>query len=275
MSPRTLFCWLNLALILPGTAMANLDPLPVKSTPVETVTADAVAAAVMTEANPTREAQGETAKATPRPQPDRAEIDKMVEEAAKRHGVELALVKAVVTAESAYNTQAVSRAGALGLMQIMPETGADYGVSDKDQLFDPKTNLDAGTRHLKRLLDKYKNDYGRVIMAYNAGEGVVDRTGSNVTYDETLSYTEAVIRHYRRNGGTKATDEALDKVNQLRKLKGKGMSTQAKQLLATYLDLNLPSLRGSSRTIRVVAPGLDGTGAERRPMIVLETKKIQ
>lgn len=210
-----------------------------------------------------------TAVAEAKPRPDRASLEKLVAAAAERHGVELALVKAVVAAESAYDPQAVSRAGARGLMQVMPATAVDYGVADQERLFDPETNLDTGTRHLKRLLAKYKNDYGRAIMAYNAGEGVVDRTGSMVTYAETLSYTEAVIRHYRRQGGTKPTDEALAKVRQLRKLKGQ----QAKQLLAKYLDLNLPSLRGSSRTIRVVAPGLDENSAKRRPMIVLETRK--
>ena len=220
------------------------------------------------ETKPEAKAKGE-AKAETQPKPDRAGLEKLVAAAAERHGVELALVKAVVAAESAYDPQAVSRAGARGLMQVMPATAADYGVADQDHLFDPETNLDTGTRHLKRLLAKYKNDYGRAIMAYNAGEGVVDRTGSMVTYAETLSYTEAVIRHYRRQGGTKPTEEALAKVRQLRKLKGQ----QAKQLLAKYLDLNLPSLRGSSRTIRVVAPGLDENSAKRRPMIVLETKK--
>ena len=220
------------------------------------------------ETKPEAKAKGE-AKAETQPKPDRAGLEKLVAAAAERHGVELALVKAVVAAESAYDPQAVSRAGARGLMQVMPATAADYGVADQDHLFDPETNLDTGTRHLKRLLAKYKNDYGRAIMAYNAGEGVVDRTGSMVTYAETLSYTEAVIRHYRRQGGTKPTDEALAKVRQLRKLKGQ----QAKQLLAKYLDLNLPSLRGSSRTISVVAPGLDENSAKRRPMIVLETKK--
>jgi len=243
--------WFTLVLALPGLAPANIEGTSgvLKSDPA----ADVVA----------------TPKTDTKPVLARAEIDTLVEAAAKRHGVELALVKAVVAAESAYDTQAVSRAGALGLMQIMPGTGADYGVTEREQLFDAKTNLDTGTRHLKRLLVKYKNDYGRVIMAYNAGEGVVDRTGSMVTYAETLSYTEAVIRHYHRNGGTKPTDEALAKVRQFRKLKG----NQANQLLARYLDLNLPSLRGSSRTIRVVAPGMDENGPKRRPMIVLEMKK--
>ncbi len=255
MSSKSLIYSLCLALLLPVTVLANIE-----------------APAGAPESNPTDKPLpevSEAAVAETKPAPPRAEIDALAEAAATRHGVELALVKAVVAAESAYDTHAVSRAGALGLMQIMPGTGADYGVTEREKLFDAATNLDTGTRHIKRLLGKYKNDYGRVIMAYNAGEGVVDRTGSMVTYAETLSYTEAVIRHYRRNGGTKPTDEALGKVRQLRKLKG----TQAKQLLARYLDLNLPSLRGSSRTIRVVAPGLDDNGAKRRPMIVLETKK--
>ncbi len=255
MSPNLSLYWFCVVLLLPGSVLANIE-----------------ASAVLTESEPAAASTtqvAEAAVAEPKPVPERAKIDAMVEAAAKRHGVELALVKAVVAAESAYDPQAVSRVGALGLMQIMPGTGADYGVSERQKLFDPETNLDTGTRHLKRLLGKYNNDYGRVIMAYNAGEGVVDRTGSMVTYAETLSYTEAVIRHYRRNGGTKPTDEALAKVRQLRKLKG----NQANQLLARYLDLNLPSLRGSSRTIRVVAPGFDENGPKRRPMIVLEMKK--
>ncbi len=288
--------WLILTLLLPGAAAATLPTVPdappspsdASSTEATQKTgagdeADAEAKAnagavakaeakaeaeVKVEAGAKAEAKADSG-AEAKPKPDRASLEKLVTAAAERHGVELALVKAVVAAESAYDPQAVSRAGARGLMQVMPATAADYGVADQERLFDPETNLDTGTRHLKRLLAKYKNDYGRAIMAYNAGEGVVDRTGSMVTYAETLSYTEAVIRHYRRQGGTKPTDEALAKVRQLRKLKGQ----QAKQLLAKYLDLNLPSLRGSSRTIRVVAPGLDENSARRRPMIVLETKK--
>ena len=286
--------WLILTLMLPGAAAATLPtdpdapPSTLGASPTQALQetgADAKAEA-RTKAETTAKAKAEAgaetkaetgadtkaegkAEGEAKPKPDRASLEKLVAAAAERHGVELALVKAVVAAESAYDPQAVSRAGARGLMQVMPATAADYGVAEQERLFDPETNLDTGTRHLKRLLAKYKNDYGRAIMAYNAGEGVVDRTGSMVTYAETLSYTQAVIRHYRRQGGTKPTDEALAKVRQLRKLKGQ----QAKQLLAKYLDLNLPSLRGNSRTIRVVAPGLDENSARRRPMIVLETKK--
>jgi soluble lytic murein transglycosylase-like protein len=206
----------------------------------------------------------------PAPVPPRSRINPLIQDAAQRHDVELALVKAIVAAESAYDAHAVSRAGAIGLMQIMPATAADYGVTETARLFDPEINLETGVRHLKRLLAKYRNDYGRVIMAYNAGEGVVDRTNSNVTYSETLAYTEAVIRHYRRNGGAQPTEEALRKVRLLRRMKDEG---RGKQLLAQYLDLDLPGLKSHhTRVIRLIDPGLQSDGPKRRPMIVLEPR---
>ena len=165
----------------------------------------------------------------------------MIDRTAKQFGVERALVRAVIAAESAYDARAVSRVGAVGLMQLMPATAADYGVSGSDDLFDPETNIKTGVRHLKRLLDKYRNDYGRVIMAYNAGEGVVDRTNSNVTYAETLDYTEAVIGHYRSNGGIQPTEQALQKVRALRRSRNAG---KARRSLSAYLD---PSLGRTSR----------------------------
>ena len=152
--------------------------------------------------------------------PDKAKIHALISRTARQQGVEPALVHAVVSAESAYNPKAVSSAGAIGLMQVMPATAVDYGVSNPSALFDPTVNVDTGVRHLKRLLRKYGNDYGRVIMAYNAGEGVVDRTDSNVTYAETLGYTEAVIRRYRKLGGTQPTEAALRKVAALRGKRG-------------------------------------------------------
>lgn len=188
----------------------------------------------------------ETKDSADRPNPpagpgaDRGEVASLIDRTAKQLGVEVALVHAVVAAESAYNPHAVSHAGAVGLMQIMPATAADYGVTSPETLFDPGINIKTGVRHLKRLLDKYGNDYGRAIMAYNAGEGVVDRTDSNVTYAETLDYTEAVIRHYRNNGGTQPTEEAVRKVATLRRLSYSG---KARRLLKKYLDPALLSLK--------------------------------
>jgi hypothetical protein len=194
-------------------------------------------------------------------------LEPLIDRTARRFGVELALVHAVIAAESAYNPQAVSPAGAIGLMQVMPATAADYGVTDGKELFDPGVNVRTGIRHLKRLLSKYDNDYGRAIMAYNAGEGVVDRTDSNVTYLETLNYTEAVIRHYRRNGGSQPTESALRKVALLRRITNAG---QARRLLRQYLDLELPSVKAlSTQSLGDLDRGLRDPLPERKPMVVL------
>lgn len=191
----------------------------------------------------------------------------MIPPIAKRHGVEEALVQAVVAAESNYDAHAVSRAGAIGLMQLMPPTAADYGVTSIDDLFDPRINLNTGTRHLKRLLRKYDNDYGRVIMAYNAGEGVVDRTNSQVTYLETLNYTEAVINHYRRNGGTHPTQAALTQVRALRGTRDLG---QARRLMKRYLDPSLLSLKVKpTLDVRRLNPALHEPGPASKPMFEL------
>lgn len=260
MSRLFAFLLLSLSFVLSLTAQAEADDRG------ETAAGDASAAPA--------ESAAETARLPqppPKPAPAKSQIDPMVEQTAKRQGVELALVKAVISAESAYNAHAVSSAGAVGLMQLMPATAADYGVGDAERLFDPAVNVETGIRHLKRLLAKYNNDYGRVIMAYNAGEGVVDRTNSNVTYAETLAYTEAVIRHYRRNGGTQPTEEALKKVKLLRSMKNPG---KAKQVLARYLDLSLPEMKvRHNRSIYFVDPGLDAKGPKSRPMIVLEARE--
>lgn len=200
--------------------------------------------------------------------PSRNQVHTMIDQVAKQYGVERELVRAVVTAESNFNVHAVSRAGAVGLMQVMPSTAGDYGVTSTAALFDPLTNLRTGTRHLKRLLDKYKGDYGRVIMAYNAGEGVVDRTNSNVTYQETLNYTEAVIRSYRSHGGTAATEGALTKVRTLRGVRNLG---QARRLLKKYLDPSLLSLRVKpTLALHSLNPALHAVGPESRPMFELD-----
>jgi soluble lytic murein transglycosylase-like protein len=208
-----------------------------------------------------------------RTRPSRAQVADLIPAVASRYGVEEALVRAVVAAESNYNAHAVSSAGAVGLMQLMPATAADYGVSSADALFDPQTNLHAGTRHLKRLLKKYNNEYGRVIMAYNAGEGVVDRTNSQVTYLETLNYTEAVINNYRRHGGAAPTQTALKQVRTLRGVRNTG---KARRLLKKYLDPSLLSLNVKpTLSVRYLDPSLHEVGPKSKPMFELETSAIR
>lgn len=119
---------------------------------------------------------------------------------AREYRIEPALVHAVITAESGYNPYAVSPAGAIGLMQLLPTTAREYGVSAAKDLYDPLVNVTAGTRHLRRLLTKYKN-ISHALAAYNAGEGAVKRYRRSVTYLETRKYVVRVIKYYWRYKG--------------------------------------------------------------------------
>ena len=103
----------------------------------------------------------------------------------------------VVKVESNYNPKAVSTAGAIGLMQLMPKTAEDYGVTSREALFDPEINVKTGTRHLKRLLKKYKN-ISRALEAYNAGEGATKAFRKSGAYLETRKYVVRVIRYYQK-----------------------------------------------------------------------------
>ena len=120
----------------------------------------------------------------------------IINSVARRHGVDAALIRAVIKVESNFNPEAVSPAGAIGLMQLLPATAADYGVDSRAALFDPETNVVAGTLHLKRLLRKYKN-ISRALAAYNAGEGNALGFRRNGISVETRKYVVSVIRYYQ------------------------------------------------------------------------------
>lgn len=116
----------------------------------------------------------------------------LVDECARRNGVDPRLVEAIIACESDFDPQAVSRAGAEGLMQLMPETARQYGVRDA---FDAPTNVDAGTRHLRSLIDEFGGDWKLAVAAYNAGSTAVRRAGGIPPYPETVHYVRAV-QHY-------------------------------------------------------------------------------
>ncbi len=121
--------------------------------------------------------------------------DAQIRRAAERHGVDPLLVHAVVRAESGYDPRAVSRKGAAGLMQLMPETARRYGVTNR---FDPATNLDAGVRHLRHLLRLFGGNLSLALAAYNAGEEPVLRAGGRIPdYRETAEYVRRVRLYYR------------------------------------------------------------------------------
>jgi soluble lytic murein transglycosylase-like protein len=119
----------------------------------------------------------------------------LVEAAAREYALESALLHAVIATESAYDPRAVSPKGAVGLMQLMPETARRYGVSD---LFDPGQNIRAGARYLRDLLARFDNDIALSLAAYNAGErAVIDRGYRIPPYKETMHYVPTVLARYR------------------------------------------------------------------------------
>jgi soluble lytic murein transglycosylase-like protein len=124
-------------------------------------------------------------------------MDRIVREAAERHKLDPALVKAVITTESGWNPRAVSRAGAVGLMQLIPETALRYGVGNS---FDPAQNVEGGTTYLKWLLDRYNGDLTKSLAAYNAGEHAVDLSGGVPAFLETQRYVQKVTDTYFRPG---------------------------------------------------------------------------
>ncbi|MCU0805846.1 MAG: lytic transglycosylase domain-containing protein [Burkholderiales bacterium] len=121
-----------------------------------------------------------------------------VSEAARQFEVDIALVHAVIAAESAYNPTAVSEKGAVGLMQVMPATGARYGVREKD-LRDPARNIRAGTKYLADLLAMFGGDVELALAGYNAGEQAVERYGRAIPpYAETRAYVPRVLHNWRK-----------------------------------------------------------------------------
>jgi soluble lytic murein transglycosylase-like protein len=115
----------------------------------------------------------------------------MIREAARRHRVEPALVKAVIQAESDFVPYARSPKGALGLMQLMPATARMHGVW---QILDPRENVEGGVRHLRFLLDRYSGNVRLALAAYNAGTEAVAKHGGVPPYPETTAYLDRVLR---------------------------------------------------------------------------------
>ena len=138
------------------------------------------------------------AKPEPSPRaPQYVGYDGLILLTALEQGVSPALVKAVIAAESRFDSDAVSRKGAQGLMQLMPTTASKLGVADP---FSADQNVRGGVRYLREMLDRY-GDMGRALAAYNAGPSAVDRYRGIPPYPETLAYVQRVMTYYRHYNG--------------------------------------------------------------------------
>ncbi len=128
------------------------------------------------------------------------DVDAAIEKSAARHNVDPNLVRAVVKVESNFNPNAVSRKGAMGLMQLMPQTARSLNVANP---FDPQQNIDAGVRQLKQLMENYGGDVRLTLAAYNAGPGAVARSAGVPHFAETRNYVKRITDLY--NGGVVST----------------------------------------------------------------------
>ncbi len=127
---------------------------------------------------------------------NKAQYNQIVDTAAHTYGLDSALLHAVISVESHYNSQALSRKGAAGLMQLMPNTARRYGVADA---FDPVQNINGGARYLRDLLKLFNSDVSLALAAYNAGENTVVRYGNRIPpYRETMDYVPKVLGFYRK-----------------------------------------------------------------------------
>jgi soluble lytic murein transglycosylase-like protein len=123
------------------------------------------------------------------------QYDSIIEKAASSNSVEPNLIRAVIVVESGFNSHAVSKRGAVGLMQLMPATATRFGVSN---LFDPRQNVHAGARYLKFLIDRFGQDVRLALAAYNAGEEAVERNGGQIPpFSETMAYVPRVLKIYQ------------------------------------------------------------------------------
>jgi hypothetical protein len=123
------------------------------------------------------------------PKPETGRYEELIRAAAEKHGLDVKLITQVIAAESNFNPKAVSRKQALGLMQLLPQTAAQYAVAN---VFDPAQNIEGGAHYLKDLLEKYRGNLALALAAYNAGPDLVERYGGIPPFAETRNYVKRI-----------------------------------------------------------------------------------
>lgn len=145
------------------------------------------------------------------PPPSASGLEPVIRRYALEHGLSPRLVQSVVQVESGYNSRALSSKGAMGLMQLMPDTARELGVRDP---WDPAENIRGGVRYLKQQLRRFGGDLQLALAAYNAGPGAVSRYGAIPPYPETLDYVRKVLALYMHNPPELLRDQARDEARQ-------------------------------------------------------------
>lgn len=128
-----------------------------------------------------------------------SDYDGIVKEAATKYGVDEKFIKSIINQESGFNPNATSYVGAMGMMQLMPETAKDLGVRNA---YDPKDNIMGGVKYIKQQLDRFGGDKRKALAAYNAGPGAVEKYGGIPPYSETQNYVKNIMGMYESLGGT-------------------------------------------------------------------------
>src|SRR6266851_4355695 len=167
----------------PAPVLAKSQPPPSQTAPPQLATAPALKTqtAAISQLNPVSL--------------DKVSLNKMISGAGERHQLDPDFINSVIRAESGFNNRAVSRKGAQGLMQLMPQTASQLGVKNP---FDPNANVEGGTKYLRELLEKYNFDAVKALAAYNAGSKRVDQYRGVPPYYETQAYIARIIRDFNR-----------------------------------------------------------------------------
>ena len=180
------------------TSVVRSDPHTGKLVRTVVVTPKVVAERAVPETVVAPRPAGEPASdaaATPATSADTG-IDQLVQNAAAQHQLPAELIHSVMKVESNFNPYAISPKGALGLMQLIPETARRFGVSN---VFNPAENIQGGAKYLKYLMDLYNGDFALTLAAYNAGEAAVAKYGGIPPYAETRSYVQQVYREFQKS----------------------------------------------------------------------------
>jgi soluble lytic murein transglycosylase-like protein len=161
-----------------------------------------------------------------------SEFHNIVEEKAKKHNVDPKLVKAVISAESNWNPQAVSHKGAVGMMQLMPKTANDLGVGNR---YNPEENIEGGVKYLKYLLDKFNGNLTLALAAYNAGPARVEKDNRVPSIPETINYVKRVMNDYSGGSGWLSGSSGSTKIRMVVLADGTVLFTNALATGHSYL----------------------------------------